>query len=111
MRAFVSLTAETQCIAGAQTADTHRASGAYAFRPDLAHTVNHERLTASTRSAITSAIARHAVAAGEGALRTCRIPSSSEKTKSSISRPSPDTAWARTPAPAGLRSLACTAGT
>src|SRR5215207_9716672 len=51
----------------------------------------------AARSAIALPIARDDVAAGEGAFRTWRVASASEKTKSSTSRPSRAIACARTP--------------
>ena len=63
------------------------------------------------RDHVCSPIAREAVAAGEGAFRTCTKPGDSWMQKSSSSRPSAPTAWARTPAPPGSRSAAVTSGT
>ena len=51
------------------------------------------------------------VAAGEGAFRTCRVRAVSENAKSSSSRPSRPTAWARMPDQAGSRSAAVMPGT
>ena len=58
----------------------------------------------SASSATWRAIASEEVAAGEGALRTCSARSVLEKTKSSTSRPSRPSAWARTPAKEGSTS-------
>src|ERR1700730_5808619 len=55
-------------------------------------------------SAIISAIASEEVAAGEGALRTCKGPPSWFTTKSSTRVPLGARAWARTPAGPGRRS-------
>jgi hypothetical protein len=46
-------------------------------------------------------MASEAIAAGLGALTTCRIPGPSTKAKSSNSAPSDDSAWVRTPAEPG----------
>src|SRR5262245_45801798 len=52
---------------------------------------------ASNRSTISLASASAEVAAGDGAFLTCVAPGVWEITKSSTSRPSRPTAWARTP--------------
>ena len=52
-----------------------------------------------------------AVAAGDGALRTCSARSVRAKTKSSISAPSRPSAWARTPAQAGSHVAVAQRGT
>jgi O-acetylserine/cysteine efflux transporter len=57
-----------------------------------------------------SAIARLAVAAGDGALRTSSTRSSACSAKSSTRLPSRATAWARTPDPDGTRSASCRSG-
>ena len=55
--------------------------------------------------------AREEVAAGEGALRTCRARSVRWTTKSSTSRPSRSTAWARMPDGPGSTSAGSSSGT
>jgi O-acetylserine/cysteine efflux transporter len=57
-----------------------------------------------------SAIARLAVAAGDGALRTSSTLPSACRAKSSTRLPSRATAWARTPEPDRTRSAGCRSG-
>ena len=64
-----------------------------------------------TRSSSSSAIASDEVAAGLGALRTQVTRPDVASRKSSTSRPSAPTAWARTPAAAGTTSPARSSGT
>src|SRR5215207_2244146 len=71
----------------------------------------HQPLATSMRSAIARAIASEEVAAGEGALRTWRARSVSDKTKSSISAPSRPSACALTPVKPGSKSPARSSGT
>ena len=70
-----------------------------------------QRSQRTARAATSSPMASEAVAAGEGALMTCTMRSPSANAKSSSSEPSRATAWARTPAPPGAKSSACTSGT
>ena len=69
------------------------------------------RRPASASSATWRAIASEAVAAGEGALRTCSARSVCENTKSSTSVPSRPRACARTPAKAPMTSALSSSGT
>ena len=60
----------------------------------------------SSRAAMARPISSDAVAAGDGALRTCSARPTCWNAKSSTSVPSAETAWARTPAGARSRSPA-----
>ena len=71
----------------------------------------HAGARLSTRSAISPASASDDVAAGEGALRTCRARSVSASTKSSTRVPSRPSACARSPAKPSSKSPAPSSGT
>src|SRR5579875_34720 len=64
----------------------------------------------SASSAMNRAIASEEVAPGDGALRTCTIPSAPSKTKSSTSSPFARIACARTPDGPGRQSSGCSSG-